>query len=805
MSTEWGDRRPGAAWRAPPRLGGLQPLDTSDRSPSSSSTKSKATAARVALKSCLPSFVNSLFLPYALIKRHNSVIVAKCCSVRGVRSEVTKACDVITRFLHSHRAHLTHTNLDMWLLNTHTITLRCFGAKIPAYVILSHTWGQEEVTFDDISNPARRAKMKGFAKIVGCCKQAVQDGFEWAWIDTCCIDKRSSAELSEAINSMYKWYWNAAICYAYLQDVRDLPAPPIIGDSNWFRRGWTLQELLAPLQVEFYTQSWTFIGTKAGLTPTIQAITYIDETFLEDRTAIQYASIATKFCWASRRKTTREEDIAYCLLGLVGINMPLLYGEGQRAFHRLQLEILKQSNDHTILAWDYPVCYPFGYNFGRPSTAVLAPSPLYFIYSRDIQPIRAPRSTETLTFAVTNNGLEIRLPVVETDTNEFVAFLHCENRNGDIVGVRLSKLDNEQYHRPDSSLVDLSKYEDRPSKMRTLYLALENHADDNKPAPEKNLSCFLNNHVRGDCGYQVANIVLSTPTELANIDAYELAWKEFRVPSDALVCISIDYSVWSPNSIAILLRFSPGGHPIMYATEAIGEIDELLKIGWHRLCEGRSDPASAIGVDQLRVVLNNYGQRTLVEVKSKRRLRFQRQIWVFDVQIFKCVCSPWEYLDSEPPDCTCQIPPIQDNEGSGSNCFCTICRYLRYVELNKKEEESRKLPDEDNQEQHIMECVCPKCATESKIVFIRGPSTVKDLDQSGRFGNFHERHNTNTDCEMFAPHQIEDYKPCNPLHFVEYSCLHCCNESRVESVLSCNGTDCMSCVRCRGETDENTD
>lgn len=661
----------------------------------------------------------------------------------------------------------------MWLLNTHTLTLRGFTANVPAYVILSHTWWQEEVTFDDISKPAQRAKMKGFAKIVGCCKQAVQDGFEWAWIDTCCIDKRSSAELSEAINSMYKWYWDAAICYAYLQDVSDLPAPPIIDNSNWFRRGWTLQELLAPLHVEFYTRSWTFIGTKAGLEPTVRKITDIDGRFLEDRTAIQNASIGTKFSWASRRKTTREEDIAYCLLGLVGIKMPMLYGEGSRAFYRLQLEILKQSNEHTIFAWDYP----------NGLLSVLAPSPFHFINSGDYQPIRAPRSTETLTFAVTNNGLKISLPVVEIDTTEIVAFLHCENHNGYNVGVRLSKLDNEQYHRASNlSFVHPSDYEATPGKMRTIYLVLESnmdHAYNSNRALERHLGGDLTHikSVRGDCGYQVANIALSTPTETADIDAYELEWKEFRVPSDTLACISMKSSVWSPNCIAILLGFSPSGHPFMYAIEAIGGIDELLKTGRHRLCETRSDFASDIGVDQLRVVFNNYGQRTLVEVKSKRRLRFQRLMWVFDVQIFKCVCSPWEYLDIAPPDCTCQIPKVQENESPNTSCFCNMCRYLKFDKREK---------DEDNHERHVMECVCPTCATESKMVAISGPSTVKDLDRSGRFGNFHERRNA--DCEVFAPLQIVDYKPCNPLHFVEYSCSHCYDESRIEAVLSCNGT-----------------
>ena len=127
--------------------------------------------------------------------------------------------------------------------------------QIPEYVILFHTWDVGEVTFEDLSKPDV-ASMAGYSKIVGCCNLAVRDGYEWAWIDTCCIDKRSSAELSDAINSMYRWYWQAAICYAYLSDVstnynawkQELEA------SRWFTRGWTLQELLAPAVVEFYNK-----------------------------------------------------------------------------------------------------------------------------------------------------------------------------------------------------------------------------------------------------------------------------------------------------------------------------------------------------------------------------------------------------------------------------------------------------------------------------------------------------------------------------------------------------------------------
>lgn len=227
----------------------------------------------------------------------------------------------------------------------------------------------------------------------------------------------------------------------------------------------------------------------------------------------------------------------------------------------------------------------------------------------------------------------------------------------------------------------------------------------------------------------------------------------------------------------MLLSFSPSDHPIMHATKTIGEINESLITGRHHLFEGRPNFAHKTGFDHLRVVLNDHGQRTLVEVKSKRRLHSRRQMWVFDVQIFKCVCSPWEYLEIAPPNCTCQIPKFQGNENPNSSCFCNICRYLK---LTKREK------SEDNHERHVMECVCPECATESKIVSISGPSTVRDLDKSGRFGNFRERRNA--DCEVFAPLQIEDYKPCNPLHFVEYSCSYCYNKSRIETVVSCNGT-----------------
>ncbi|CAN9229026.1 unnamed protein product [Alternaria alternata] len=132
-------------------------------------------------------------------------------------------------------------------------------SQVPDYVILSHTWGSEEITLQDILSNVAPSK-KGFAKLIGCCKRAKDDGFTYCWIDTCCIDKTSSAELSEAINSMYQWYKGACICYAYLEDVQGNPQLDdyeAFSKSRWFTRGWTLQELIAPGIVEFYNVSWT--------------------------------------------------------------------------------------------------------------------------------------------------------------------------------------------------------------------------------------------------------------------------------------------------------------------------------------------------------------------------------------------------------------------------------------------------------------------------------------------------------------------------------------------------------------------
>jgi heterokaryon incompatibility protein (HET) len=245
--------------------------------------------------------------------------------------------------------------VNMRLLHTTKFHLEEFYRDdIPQYAILSHTWGKEEVLFQDIQNGTASRKA-GWAKVEGCCSQARADNFEWIWIDTLCIDKSSSAELSEAINSMFAWYSYSVICYAYLVDVDadmwDLELDKKIENSRWFTRGWTLQELIAPKVVEFYSTNWIQIGTKRSLRDVISRISGIPTEVLRGAKSYLNCNVGERMSWASLRQTTRVEDIAYCLIGLFNIHMPLLYGEGRRAFQRLQEEILKISFDKTLFIW----------------------------------------------------------------------------------------------------------------------------------------------------------------------------------------------------------------------------------------------------------------------------------------------------------------------------------------------------------------------------------------------------------------------------------------------------------------------
>jgi hypothetical protein len=272
----------------------------------------------------------------------------------------------------------------------------------------------------------------------------LEHGFNYVWIDTCCIDKSSSAELQEAVNSMFKWYLHSSICLVYLEDVptkrdestdSEIEKASII-KSRWFTRGWTLQELVAPGNIIFYSKYWENIGTRASLATLISKKTKIDENVLISSSPqfnILGRSVANRMSWAAFRETTRPEDIAYSLLGIFDVNMPLLYGEGEeRAFLRLQEEILKNSDDQSLLAWTAS---------SSKKTALRGPFAKHPIEFRDASRI-VPLPGVPNTYSLTSSGLRIDLLVspckdhilfqlysTHTYSNEAWGVLRCHYEN----------------------------------------------------------------------------------------------------------------------------------------------------------------------------------------------------------------------------------------------------------------------------------------------------------------------------------------------------------------------------------------
>jgi hypothetical protein len=304
----------------------------------------------------------------------------------------------------------------MRLLDARLLTLQSFMDDFPPYAILSHCWEDEEVVFADLSDMESAKRKRGFDKIEMTCKQAIKDGLDYVWIDTCCIDKSSSAELSEAINSMFAWYRTSEKCYAYLADVDE---ENDFANSKWFTRAWTLQELLAPSSVqkgsttgmEFFSRQWEPLGSKLGLSETIAGITGIDKEYLEGK-SFSSASISMRMSWAAERRATRGEDVAYSLLGIFDVNMPLLYGEGKvKAFRRLQKEIMKMSEDETLFAWETTQVFT-----DSSSTDVLASDPKDFFEARNLVPF-APENP-VVPYSMTHRGLRIWLELAHFNEPE---------------------------------------------------------------------------------------------------------------------------------------------------------------------------------------------------------------------------------------------------------------------------------------------------------------------------------------------------------------------------------------------------
>lgn len=299
----------------------------------------------------------------------------------------------------------------MHLIDTATFQLHTVVSEEDEdYAILSHRWREGEVLYEDIEG-FQSSRKEGVAKLQAFCAEARQyadsrssrnRGFRYVWADTCCIDKKSSAELSEAINSMYKYYSTATVCMAYLDDVHVAFSDPDFESqfrrSEWFTRCWTLQELIAPSEVVFYNARWERLSTKAHLRLLLSDITGVDAEALCGLPLNQY-SVAERMAWAANRKATRREDVAYSLIGLFNVNMPMLYGEGTKAYERLQEEILRETDDETIFAWSSTTISPTDTLSG----GLFAPSPVYFQGCQNLKCCSVHKKPQS--FTMTNQGI----------------------------------------------------------------------------------------------------------------------------------------------------------------------------------------------------------------------------------------------------------------------------------------------------------------------------------------------------------------------------------------------------------------
>lgn len=393
----------------------------------------------------------------------------------------------------------------MRLLNSRTAGFICVDEpRHVSYAILSHVWARPdeeapaEQTFIDISKIQRSWRRKKWfsnfsasshlasntkgnsdviparvsEKIRRTCAVAREHGYDNVWIDSCCIDQSSSSELSEAINSMYQWYHHARVCYAYLADVHDEDDPRARDSqfrrSRWFTRGWTLQELIAPQVLVFLSKGWRVLGTKAMLAAVIEEVTGIDSAILTHHVSLDTVSVAKRISWASRRHTTREEDEAYSLMGILNVHMPTIYGEGRFAFIRLQEEVLKQTSDQTLFAWgpslrdnvkledDSPTDLPYMWEESEAiwespyMRNLFALSPRDFLSSGSITTLPRPTFLEKLhltpplpQYHVTGHGIHTTVPLLtgrSYRSGEVVhlAILACQDEAGRLLALILN-------------------------------------------------------------------------------------------------------------------------------------------------------------------------------------------------------------------------------------------------------------------------------------------------------------------------------------------------------------------------------
>ncbi|KAI1767417.1 HET-domain-containing protein [Hypoxylon sp. FL1150] len=350
----------------------------------------------------------------------------------------------------------------MRLLDTRTLELvskdvvdKEARSSIPKYAILSHRWTEEEIKFEDIAGNIKKAtrRKKGWSKMRDFCNEARENGYNYAWIDTCCINKTSSQEVGDSISSMFDWYREADVCYVYLADYEHGADPnEELGKCEWWTRGWTLQELLAPSNVRFYDKTWARIGDKRSLSSLISRITLIPELVLRGEKSHSDYSVAQRLSWAAARITTHIEDTAYCLLGLFGINMPLFYGERHRAFLRLQKEILANIYDSTIFAWNPS---------GTITNGILAGSPRDFKSSSDVLKLEHSNNHDSMT----PQGVLTKSTILVQGSSRVVRYCMRVGHRADsseTIAVPLEMVGPHRYERlPGTALINVDSKRDR--------------------------------------------------------------------------------------------------------------------------------------------------------------------------------------------------------------------------------------------------------------------------------------------------------------------------------------------------------
>ncbi|KAK2600175.1 hypothetical protein QQS21_005120 [Conoideocrella luteorostrata] len=425
--------------------------------------------------------------------------------------------------------------------------------NIPPYAILSHTWGPDEVAFMDLAKkPSDWQRKAGYYKIKFCADQARQHGLQFFWVDTCCINKSDSVELQTAINSMFRWYRDAKKCYVYLSDVSSLtdsgresttPWDDAFRKSRWFTRGWTLQELIAPKIVDFYSKEGTWLGDKQSLEPTIRDITGIPASALRG-TPLSDFTVVERETWARNRQTKYEEDLTYSLLGMFDVHMPLIYGEGrEKAQKRLREEVQK-------------VLGPQADNFSVTFSLSEVPQAQYFIAREgEIADMRRVLSSDGSRREVVLHGLggigKTQLAVAYTKRyrDEYTAIFWFNVKDKASVQQSFAKVAWQilQQHSDASSLgaLDLQRNHDKVVEAvkawlslpgNTRWLVVYDNYDNPKLANHKsntgiNIDCLLPTAYQG-------SIIITTRLSQVNI-GHPIRVRKLESPDDNLKILSL--------------------------------------------------------------------------------------------------------------------------------------------------------------------------------------------------------------------------------------------------------------------------